>query len=259
QWPERLCDGHRVGAALADLNEDLEGIIVWRLVDRDERGADRGIGPVGRALEAVRARPDDRGRRGRHRYLLLDADVQDLLALAAVAEDRDAKAAELPREQVRARNVLLARAVRQVDGPRDAVVGAALKRRLMAHVPRVADLVRGPDDPPRVFRHARDIVQRAALCDRAPQRGGVGPQRVRPRPMGRFGFTVAAVPGRGYGFISVTSSRKRTASRTTRSISSQSIVHSPSSPRRANLETLSEPKLQASFGKRGSSPHPLET
>src|SRR5256886_7017026 len=156
QPPERLCDGHSVGAALADLDEDLEGIIVWRLVDRDERGADRGIGPVGRALEAVRARPDDRGRRGRHRYLLLDADVQDLLALAAVAEDRDAKAAELPREQVRARNVLLARAVRQVDGLRDAVVGVALKRRLMAHVPLVADLVRGPEDPPRVFGHARD-------------------------------------------------------------------------------------------------------
>ncbi len=82
---------------------------------------------------------------------------------------------------------------------------------------------------------------------------------MRPRPMRRFDFTVASISGSGYGFISITSSRKRTASRTTRSISSQSIDHSPSSPRRANLETLSEPKLHASFGRRGCSPHPLET
>ena len=75
--------------------------------------------------------------------------------------------------------------------------------------------------------------------------------------MRRFGFTVASISGSGYGFISITSSRKRTASRTTRSISSQSIDQSPSSPRRANFETLSEPRLHASLGKSGCSPHGL--
>jgi hypothetical protein len=75
-----------------------------------------------------------------------------------------------------------------------------------------------------------------------------------PSPMRRLDFTVASISGSGYGFISMTSSRKRTASRTTRSISSQSMDVSPSSPLRANFETFSEPRLQASFGKSGCSP-----
>ncbi len=82
-------------------------------------------------------------------------------------------------------------------------------------------------------------------------------QPMRPRPIRRFDFTVASISGSGYGFISITSSRKRTASRTTRSISSQSIDQSPSSPRRANFETLSEPRLHASFGSNGCSPQGL--
>ncbi|OGL07159.1 MAG: hypothetical protein A3H48_02725 [Candidatus Rokubacteria bacterium RIFCSPLOWO2_02_FULL_71_18] len=65
-----------------------------------------------------------------------------------------------------------------------------------------------------------------------------------PRPMRRLAFTVASISGSGYGFISMTSSRNRTASRITRSISSQSMDHSPASPRRANFATLSEPRLQ---------------
>src|SRR2546430_9796180 len=60
--------------------------------------------------------------------------------------------------------------------------------------------------------------------------------------------------GSGYGFISITSSRKRTESRTIRSISSQSIAHEPSAACRANFDTLREPRLQASFPKRGCSP-----
>jgi hypothetical protein len=55
----------------------------------------------------------------------------------------------------------------------------------------------------------------------------------------------------------MTSSRKRTASRVTRSISSQSTDHSPSSLWRANFETLSEPRLHASLGSSGCSPHGL--
>src|SRR6476660_8925323 len=80
-------------------------------------------------------------------------------------------------------------------------------------------------------------------------------QPMMPRPIRRLAFTVSSMIGSGYGFISMTSSRKRTASRTTRSISSQSIDHSPASLLRANFETLSEPRLHASLGKSGCSPH----
>ena len=48
-----------------------------------------------------------------------------------------------------------------------------------------------------------------------------------PSPMRRLAFTVASICGSGYGLTSMTSSRKRTASRTTRSSSSQSTDHSP--------------------------------
>ena len=84
-------------------------------------------------------------------------------------------------------------------------------------------------------------------------------QPMMPRPMRRFAFTVASISGSGYGFISMTSSRKRTASRTTRSISSQSIDISPSSALRANLATFSEPRLHASLGNSGCSPQPRDT
>ena len=76
-----------------------------------------------------------------------------------------------------------------------------------------------------------------------------------PSPMRRLAFTVASISGSGYGFISMTSSRKRTARRTTRSISSQSMLHSPLSARRPNRDTLSDPRLQASLGRSGCSPH----
>ena len=75
-----------------------------------------------------------------------------------------------------------------------------------------------------------------------------------PSPMRRFALTVRSMAGNGYGFISITSSRKRTESRTIRSISSQSIAHEPSAACRANFDTLREPRLQASFPKRGCSP-----
>src|SRR5260370_25247466 len=132
QPSERLRDGHRVGAALAHLDEDLERILVRGLVDRDERGPDGRLGAVRRALEAPRPRPDDRGPPAPWDrlalVLLADADVQHLLALAAVAEHRDAEAAELPRERVGPRHVGLRRVVREVDRLRDALVGGALER-----------------------------------------------------------------------------------------------------------------------------------
>jgi hypothetical protein len=63
----------------------------------------RYVGPTGCA-----ARLDDRRSRraGRAGLLLHDADVEHLLALAAVAEDRDADAAELPRQLVGRGHVL---------------------------------------------------------------------------------------------------------------------------------------------------------
>src|SRR5688500_3962630 len=91
---ERLGHRHRVGAALADLDEDLERLALGRLVDRDEGRPDRRLHAIGLAGQAVRPRLDDdlSGRRQLRGPLvfLADADVQDLLALAAVAEDGDA-------------------------------------------------------------------------------------------------------------------------------------------------------------------------
>ena len=75
-----------------------------------------------------------------------------------------------------------------------------------------------------------------------------------PRPIRRFAFTVSSIAGSGYGLTSMTSSRKRTDRRTTRSSSAQSIAHSPSGCRTANFETLTLPRLQASLGSRGCSP-----
>ena len=78
-----------------------------------------------------------------------------------------------------------------------------------------------------------------------------------PRPIRRLAFTVSSISGSGYGFTSMTSSRKRTDSRTTRSSSVQSTAHSPSACRRANCATLIDPRLHASFGRSGCSPHGL--
>src|SRR5207245_1837967 len=138
QSPERFRHRHRVRAALTDLYEDLEGLVLVVLGDRDPRRPDRRLGPVGRALEASGARLDDRlaRRRGDGRALVLlgrDADVQDLLALASVAEHRDAQAAQLPGQTVGARHVFFGGVVRQIDGLRDAVVGRALERGLVPH------------------------------------------------------------------------------------------------------------------------------
>src|SRR5262249_8495279 len=55
QPAESFGDGHRVGAALADLCEDLEGLAFLRLVDRDVGRPDGRLHPVRGALEAVRA------------------------------------------------------------------------------------------------------------------------------------------------------------------------------------------------------------
>ena len=65
QPPQRLGDRHGVGPGLADLDEDLEGLAVAVLVDDGEGRADRRLDAVRPAREAVRARLDDRRRRGR--------------------------------------------------------------------------------------------------------------------------------------------------------------------------------------------------
>ena len=104
-------------------------------------------------------------------------------------------------------------------------------------------------------RSARSVA--SLLSYGTPSRNSTSAQPMMPRPIRRLSFTVLSITASGYGFISMTSSRKRTASRTTRSISSQSIVISPFSARRANFETLREPRLHASFGSRGCSPHGL--
>src|SRR2546425_947334 len=134
----------------------------------------------GVSLTVMKAVPprldDDRARRrGGDRLVLLDADVQDLLALAAVAEDGDAQAAELPGQTIGTGDVLLGGTVGQVDGLADAVVGVALEGRLVAHVPLVADLVRGLEHARGVFRQPRDAVQRAPLRDLLHERIGVDP------------------------------------------------------------------------------------
>ena len=56
------------------------------------------------------------GPRLRRALVLLDADVEHLLTLRAVAEDGDAEAAQVPRELVGVAHVVARRTVRQVDG-----------------------------------------------------------------------------------------------------------------------------------------------
>jgi len=119
---------------------------------------------------------------------------------------------------------------------------------------------------PRSFRELRRLIVRLLLHEghqpvgenRSPpgcRRGCHGEEQVRPaheaEADSRVDFTVASISGSGYGFISITSSRKRTASRTTRFHLVPVDRPVPVLTRRANFETLSEPKLQASFGKRG--------
>src|SRR6185503_13396317 len=166
QPAQRFRHRHGVRAALADLYEDLEGLPVLRLVHGDEGRADRGLAAIRPAREAVRARLDDgRPRRGRRRGLVLHAHVEHLLALAAVAEDRDAEAPELPRQLVGRRHVVLAGVVGQVDRLAHAVVGVALEGRLVPHVPLVGDVVRRLEDALGLLGHARNAVQRAAAGD----------------------------------------------------------------------------------------------
>src|SRR5438876_9818022 len=151
QPAEGFGNGHRFRAALADLGEDLEGLAFLGLVDRDVRRPDRCLHPVRRALEAVRAGLDHHGRhrrRGGSRLVLLgaDADVQHLLALAAVTEHGDAETAELPRQPIGAGDIGFAGAVGQVDRLGHAIVGGTLERGLVPAVPLEADLVRGLED-----------------------------------------------------------------------------------------------------------------
>src|SRR5437899_12933504 len=59
QSPERFRHRHRVRAALADLDEDLEGLVLVVLGGRDLRRPDRCLSPVRRAHEAWGTRLDD--------------------------------------------------------------------------------------------------------------------------------------------------------------------------------------------------------
>ena len=72
--------------------------------------------------------------------------------------------------------------------------------------------------------------------------------------MRRLAFTVASISGSGYGLTSITSSRKRTARRTTRSSSAQSTAGASPSPVRASRATFIEPRLHASHGGSDCSP-----
>ena len=76
-----------------------------------------------------------------------------------------------------------------------------------------------------------------------------------PRPMRRFDRAMASIWGSGYGLTSITSSRKRTARRTVRSSSSQSIPRRYWSAGRANRATLIDPRLHASQAESPCSPH----
>ena len=76
-----------------------------------------------------------------------------------------------------------------------------------------------------------------------------------PSPMRRVAFTMASICGSGYGFTSITSSRKRTPRRTTRSSSSQSMLHRSGAVSRTSLETFTDPRLHASLGGSACSPH----
>ena len=183
QTPQRLGHRHRIGAAFADLHEHFEGLPVLGLVDRDERGADRRLHPVGGAGETVGPRLDHRlalaaRRDGRQPLQLLfgaHADVQHLLALASVPEHGDAETARFPGETVRTRHVFLGRAVGQVDRLADAVVRVTLEGRLVAHMPLERDLVRGLEHGLDLRGQPRDAVQRAAPGDLAHQRFRVEP------------------------------------------------------------------------------------
>ena len=170
QPAEGFGNGHRFRAALADLGEDLEGLAFLRLVDRDVRRPDRCLHPVRRALEAVRAGLDHHGRhrrRGGSRLVLLgaDADVQHLLALAAVTEHGDAETAELPRQPIGAGDIGFAGAVGQVDRLRHAIVGGTLERGLVPDVPLEADLMRGLEDLLGRLGDARNAVDGPAAGD----------------------------------------------------------------------------------------------
>src|SRR5207237_8859397 len=147
--------------------EALERIALRGLIDGDERGADRRLHPVCRALEAVRPRLDRRGpAHGRHRRLLLllaDTDVEHLLALAAIAEHRDAETSQLPRELVGSRHLVLSGPIGKVDRLRHAVVGVPLECGLVPAVLLEAALVLCIEDVGGALRDAGDAVKRAAL------------------------------------------------------------------------------------------------
>src|SRR5437773_792663 len=82
------------GTVYGDLHDHVEGLPGLGLVDRDDRGADRRLHPVGGAGETVGPRLDHRlalsaRRDGLQRLQPLfgaHADVQHLLALASVPE-----------------------------------------------------------------------------------------------------------------------------------------------------------------------------
>src|SRR2546430_1803105 len=89
-----------------------------------------------------------------------------LLALAPVAEDRDAEAAGVPGEPVSARDIVDRRGVREVDRLRDArLAERGLPRRLVADVPLHRDFVGGGEDALQFLRDAGDIAQRPAALE----------------------------------------------------------------------------------------------
>src|SRR5262249_59476292 len=97
--------------------------------------------------EAVRPRLDramrERGARPSGKARVGETGVQDLLALAAVAEDGDAETALAPGEEIGLGHVALPCLLGEIDRLRDTVVRVALEGRLMPHVPAPVNLVRG--------------------------------------------------------------------------------------------------------------------
>ncbi len=97
--------------------------------------------------------------------LVFHADVEHLLALAAVTEDGDAKAAQIPGQHVRVAHIIIGSAVGQIDGLADTVIDALLEGRLHPNVPLRRNLVRGHVGRERWMFRRRMPMQRAMLLD----------------------------------------------------------------------------------------------
>src|SRR2546425_1147627 len=117
---ERFGEGFDVGAGLAHAYEDLEGLARCRDVQRHVDFTERTLDLPRLAPDAPRAWLDERDeprlgwrrRLGRGRARAARANVEDLLALAPGAEDRNAEAAGVPGEPGSARDGFDRRGVR---------------------------------------------------------------------------------------------------------------------------------------------------